>query len=83
MAEIQSFGRCTFNVVNERTNRPIEDAKIVITITGDPSSTVEEIRTNSLGQIEPVELQAPPVAYSMEPSVEQPYANYNFLIKLF
>lgn len=36
--------------------------------------------TDSSGQTETVELEAPPVEYSMEPTDEQPYSEYNLRI---
>ena len=41
----------------------------------------EEVRTDSSGQTPVLELQAPPLEYSMEPSEEQPYAEYTVQIQ--
>lgn len=56
---------------------PVEHAKIRISYTGDPESTIEQIDTNAEGQSEVLELAAPPLEYSMEPEqLTQPYAEY-------
>lgn len=61
-------------------NRPIGDATISISYTGNPSEVIEEIKTDSTGQTELIELPAPPVEYSLEPSQPQPYSEYNLHI---
>lgn len=60
---------------------PIDNATVRISFTGNPEETIEEIRTNSLGQTEEVELPAPPVEYSLDPTnIQQPYSEYNIQI---
>ncbi|MCC8051437.1 MAG: peptidoglycan-binding protein [Clostridiales bacterium] len=61
-------------------NVPISDAEVAISFTGDPTGTLEEVRTDGNGQTEPVSLAAPPVEYSLEPSEVQPYAEYTLRI---
>lgn len=54
--------------VNSNTGaRPISDASVEISYTGDPESVIEKIETNEDGQTEDIELAAPPVEYSMSP----------------
>lgn len=76
----QSFGTLEVNVTSSVGFKPIEDATINISYTGDPGNTIEQIKTNSLGQIKPIELKAPSIEYSMEPSPIQPYSEYTFEI---
>lgn len=64
------------SVVSSANNHPIENAVITISYTGDPDSTIEQVRTNSSGQTELLSLSAPPLEYSMEPGIEQPYSEY-------
>lgn len=59
---------------------PIEDAEVAISYTGDPESTIEEVSTDSSGQTERIELRTPPLEYSMEPSEQQPYAEYTIQV---
>lgn len=78
---MSSYGKLRVQINSVRSGRPIEGAKIRIYETGKSDAIVEEAITNSQGQIEPVELEAPPLEYSMEPSVNQPYSEYNILIE--
>ncbi len=56
---------------------PVEDAKVTISYTGDPESTIEQLSTNAEGQSEVLTLAAPPLEYSMEPEqLTQPYSEY-------
>lgn len=77
----QSFGKLQVNVTSSITSRPIEDATIAISLTGNPSNVVEIIKTDTVGQTIEVELPAPKLEYSLEPSAEQPYSEYTIMIK--
>lgn len=59
---------------------PVPDAVVDISYSGDPDSPVEEITTDANGVTETVELDAPPLEYSMQPSGNQPYSEYTFRI---
>lgn len=74
-------GKLQVTVVTEDGNRPVENALVKISYTGVPESTIEEVRTDSSGQTPVLELEAPPLEYSMEPSEEQPYAEYTVQIE--
>lgn len=78
--ETQSTGRLQVNVVTQEGVRPIENASIRISYTGDPTSTVEELTTNISGRTEEIELPTPPLEYSLEPTAEQPYSEYTLRI---
>ncbi|WP_310603883.1 carboxypeptidase-like regulatory domain-containing protein [Anaerosporobacter sp.] len=78
--QTQSLGKLLVRVNSEANLRPIEDATIQITRTGDPTSIIEEIRTNSIGQTETIELPAPPLDYSLEPDSSMPYSEYTLQI---
>ena len=67
--------------VVDENNHPIENARIRISYTGAPDSTVEEVRSDSSGQSPLLELKTPPLEYSMEPVEEQPYAEYTVNIE--
>lgn len=74
-------GRLQINVVSGVTSIPIENATINISYTGIPDSVLEQLRTNASGQTQRVELDAPPVEYSLDPNIEeQPYSEYNLEI---
>ncbi|MCD7746320.1 MAG: peptidoglycan-binding protein [Lachnospiraceae bacterium] len=61
-------------------NLPIRDAVVDIAYTGDPDAIIEEIQTDQNGRTEQITLAAPPVEYSLQPSEEQPYAEYTIRI---
>ena len=68
-------GSLKVEVLTNRTRRPIEGAKITISYSGEPDSTVEEVSADDSGMSEKLTLDAPPLEYSMEPSENQPFAN--------
>ncbi len=74
------IGRLRVNVTSDNTSLPIEGALVRITNGNDQETTIEETRTNSLGQIDTIELEAPPLEYSMEPGANKPYAEYTIYI---
>lgn len=60
---------------------PVKDAVVSISYTGEPETILEEVRTDSSGQTQIVELATPPIDYSLDPSSEvQPYSEYNILV---
>ena len=69
----EDTGKLTVNVTSERDNRPIEGASVRITYNGQPDNIIEETTTNTEGQIPDVELNAPPIDYSMAPGANKPY----------
>lgn len=73
-------GSLQVNVETPSGRLPIEDAQVTISYTGNPESTIEEVTTNSSGQTEQVELRTPALEYSMEPSEQQPYAEYTIQV---
>ena len=72
-----SSGKLKINVTSTQGLIPISNAKITITYTDIPTSTVETLSTNTSGQTETIDLPAPPINYSLEPSDVRPYAEYN------
>ena len=73
-------GRLRVNVIDRVSSRPINDAIVRISYTGNPDSVIEELVTDSSGQTDTIELPAPPLEYSMEPSVNQPYSEYTITV---
>ena len=68
-------GQLRIQIVNA-LGEPVPDAKIVISFTGDPYQTVEEMTTDASGNTQILTLDTPPLEYSMEPSEMQPYSQY-------
>jgi hypothetical protein len=58
----------------------VEDAKVSISYTGNPSQILEQVDTDASGQTEVLDLDAPPLEYSMSPGENQPYSEYNLQI---
>ncbi len=74
------YGNLNINVVSENTSRPVEGATIRITGENAQGRTIEEARTNAQGQLNDIELEAPPLEYSMNPSADKPYSEYTIYI---
>ena len=74
-------GRLQINVTSEITAYPIENATISISYTGVPNSILEQLQTNQVGQTEVVELDTPPLEYSLNQTIEeQPYSEYTLQV---
>ena len=67
--------------VTDELGRPITGATADISYTGEPNLTIEELTTDSNGQTSLISLPTPPLIYSENPGIEQPYSEYNILIK--
>ena len=74
------FGNLNIQVNSDTDNRPIPDATIRINTENEPEQIIEEALTNNEGQINGIELSAPPVEYSMDPSANKPYSEYTITI---
>lgn len=73
-------GYLEVDVISSANNVPVENATVTISYTGDPESTIEELRTDNSGQTERISLAAPPLEYSMEPSINQPFSEYTITV---
>lgn len=74
------YGKLNIRVVSDNSGFPIPDATVRVTSENEPENTIEEALTNDEGQLNGIELEAPPVDYSMEPSANKPYAEYTITI---
>lgn len=74
-------GQYQVTVSDRLNNRPIENARVRISYTGAPDSTIEEVATDSSGRTPVIELKTPPLEYSMEPVEQQPTQNIPFRSK--
>ena len=73
-------GKLQVNVTSTLGFFPVTDAKVTITLSGEPDTVIEELDTNISGQTVEVELPAPPLDYSLEPGDVQPYADYDVAV---
>lgn len=76
-----STGGLQVNIISSAGSRPISNATITISYTGNPDNVIEQLTTNSSGQTEVIDLSAPPLEYSMAPSIEQPYSEYTLNVQ--
>ncbi|TCK92454.1 putative peptidoglycan binding protein [Natranaerovirga hydrolytica] len=79
--DTQSFGRLEVNVRTDLGFNPIEDAEVTISRTGVPNSTIEVLNTNVSGKTPVIDLETPPIDYSLEPTAEQPYSEYTITVR--
>lgn len=70
-SEGQDTGKLQVQVVTSGQRRPVPEARVSISYTGDPGAPIEELKTDKDGRTQEVDLPAPPVEYSMEPEADQ------------
>lgn len=73
-------GYLQINAISENNQIPVQNARIEIASTGNPNQTIEKIETNADGKTASVALAAPPLEYSMNPTDNQPYSEYNIKV---
>ena len=75
--EAADKGSLQVNVTSSVNSYPISEARISISYTGVPENTLEQLVTDSSGQTDMIELDAPPEEWSLDPENErQPYSEY-------
>ncbi len=74
--EDTAVGRLQVNVTANLGLIPIENAAITISFSGEPDSAIETLQTDSSGQTDTVNLETPPLQYSLTPNSPMPYAEY-------
>ena len=74
-------GSLRMQVTSRFGGKPIPDARIRIAYTGDEQQTLEEVTTDGSGNTQTLELDAPPMEYSMEPSENRPYSLYTVRVE--
>jgi hypothetical protein len=73
-------GSLKIAITVQGVQRPIKNAKIEIASTGEPDQILEVVTTDESGETEDISLPAPPVEYSMSPTDNQPYSEYNLKV---
>lgn len=73
-------GRLQVHVTDSTGITPIKDALVEIFDPSTPNLPIEQIKTDSSGNTESIELLAPPVEFSQFPSDNQPFSEYNLRI---
>lgn len=70
-------GQLQINVVRRGTRIPIDNVTVSLSFTGEPDRILEQIQTDGNGQTATIDLDAPPVEYSLnENQLVQPYSEY-------
>lgn len=81
MPQNNTSGQLQINVTSEATSYPVQDASVSISYTGVPNGQLESLTTNSSGQTEIIDLETPPLEYSLNPaSEEMPYSEYTIQV---
>lgn len=73
-------GKLKIEIIADETYIPVKNAKIEISSTGEPNKVIEVVETNENGQTIEFDLDAPPLEFSMPPTDNQPYSEYNIKI---
>ena len=73
-------GELKINVESALRTVPVENATVDISYTGEPDRILEEVRTDQNGNTNMLELNAPPLEYSMQPGEVQPYSEYTIKV---
>lgn len=60
---------------------PVANATVTISITGQPDSIIQTLTTDDSGQTREIELPAPALRYSQEPSDVRPYSEYDISVE--
>ena len=74
-------GGLKVTVMTADGTRPVENALVKISYTGESGQTIEEVRTDSSGQTPVLDVKTPPLEYSMKPSEQQSYAEYTVQVE--
>ena len=74
-------GQLRVRVSSQADGAPVSNARVLVTYTGGPQDTVEELTTDQSGNAELITLKTPPLEYSMQPQDRQPYAEYSIIVQ--
>lgn len=75
-------GRLRVDVTSILRDMPINGATVRVFNSGETATPLREETTDVIGRTPIMELPAPNIDYSLTPSVEQPYANYDLLVEV-
>lgn len=75
--ETPSSGTMRIGVVSALGLIPIPGATVTIFYTGEPEKAIATLITDESGLTEEIELPTPPLIYSLQPTDQLPYSEYN------
>lgn len=70
------FGKLQVSVKYRYSELPIENATVTIYRMGNPYVFINQLSTDKTGNTPIIELEAPPLEFSMKPSENLPYTEY-------
>ncbi|MDD2627991.1 MAG: peptidoglycan-binding protein [Clostridia bacterium] len=79
MKRQENIGKLQVLVYHENLGEPLEGVDVLVRT--ENSRQEMHLTTNSIGQTEIIDLPAPPIEYSMEPSDNRPYTEYDIIIR--
>lgn len=79
--EMTDRGRLEIRVNARIQARPVSGARVTVSYTGDPQNVIEKLITDGDGRTETLDLATPPLEYSLEPNVNQPYSEYTVKVE--
>lgn len=74
------YGLFKASVVSAVDNKPITDARVTISDANGQQVIIDDLPTDSSGQTQTVELETPPLEYSLEKQALQPYSEYTITV---
>lgn len=74
-------GQLRIRVATQLDGSPVSNARVIVTYTGGPQDTIEELTTDSSGNADIITLRTPPLEYSMQPQDRMPYAEYSIIVQ--
>lgn len=72
-----SIGKLQINVFDQTIASPLANTKVSISAAENPEIVLEEIVTNISGKSDIINLEAPPIEYSLQAGSPKPYTEYN------
>lgn len=78
--DLSDSGDLQIRVYANNVGQPIENAHVKI-LEQNTNRIIEELSTNTSGKTDNIELQTPPVDYSLNYTAEKPYSEYNLVVE--
>lgn len=72
-----STGKLQINVFDQTIASPLSNTTVSISAMENPDTILEEVITNISGKSDVINLEAPPVEYSLQAGSPKPYSEYN------
>lgn len=73
-------GKLILNVFDKTVGKPLPNSKISVYSSENPENIIEELITDNSGQSDVINLNTPPVEYSLEPNSPMPYKEYDIKV---